>query len=913
MHKVFDPKLFRCDFPFEMIMSVVTTSDGMSIEGHFRNQGDYGALIWDSVDKWSHTSQKYNTNYDYSGIKLSYDFEYSGYVPGLGDEQRGPVITVTMLDGTMLHVRLWNYIVNRPLDDWEKASIYREGPIFNENPPPRLTFPRNRVPGNSNGFTGRIEIDFDNLYAGWSEWVWVGPYYNWQWAKSGTDITKDDHWVKVDPTQIKEIMWGFVPATYVDKSTTPLDGSQYFKAVFSNWTVSGAKSLGNPLVVEAHKVRLCDGYDDSYDVTPERLVDHFYNLGYREIINLYVGASHYYDKKAKKDANGKFVKNNKGQYIYELIQDHALNKAAAAWHLKLFQYAKARGFKEVIASIAFESVDLPDSWKQIAHDGEVGFTMWEPPTYFVSFTNSEAKEYYKKYVKEIVDLQAQAGLVPNIQVGEPWWWIVETKDKPCFYDAATVALYKAETGRDAPIITKTHASNYDNRFTKWLGDQNGKFTWMIRDTIKAHNPAAKCGVLFFPPAVLDTSRMGPMVAEVSFPVNYWKYPQLDYFQVEDYDYLIFDQKDHFGIYDVAADLLNYPISLTHYFSGFVLNHENPTSPLWQRITQAVIDGLERGFETFIWAGPEIRRDNWFAPKAASSDFFKPWLSSEVTTLAWCCRLELLDGTRIGFTSLDTDIILSDSVLGVGSQDLTYEAATGFTPTAIESSRDLAVDNLDIEGIIDSDKIKRNDLLTGRYDGAKLIIFICDWTNPRNKFHILRKGTLGKITIQKKDFQTEIRGLMQSYQQEMGISCQKTCRAVLGDSQCKVNLASYTASGTITSTANGVITTNLTQADGYFDYGVLVFTGGANKNTQVEVKEYKSKTVTFFIPPIHSVQVGDTFIISAGCDNNFSTCRNKFGNVTNFRGEPHVPGSDYLTGYATQGGANVSTTSRTWNR
>ena len=38
---------------------------------------------------------------------------------------------------------------------------------------------------------------------------------------------------------------------------------------------------------------------------------------------------------------------------------------------------------------------------------------------------------------------------------------------------------------------------------------------------------------------------------------------------------------------------------------------------------------------------------------------------------------------------------------------------------------------------------------------------------------------------------------------------------------------------------------------------------------------------------------DTFIVTAGCDKRFSTCRDRFENVLNFRGFPHIHGYFHL--------------------
>ena len=40
----------------------------------------------------------------------------------------------------------------------------------------------------------------------------------------------------------------------------------------------------------------------------------------------------------------------------------------------------------------------------------------------------------------------------------------------------------------------------------------------------------------------------------------------------------------------------------------------------------------------------------------------------------------------------------------------------------------------------------------------------------------------------------------------------------------------------------------------------------------------------------------------GCDRAFATCRDRFANVANFRGFPHIPGNDFVLRYPRQGDA-----------
>ena len=45
-----------------------------------------------------------------------------------------------------------------------------------------------------------------------------------------------------------------------------------------------------------------------------------------------------------------------------------------------------------------------------------------------------------------------------------------------------------------------------------------------------------------------------------------------------------------------------------------------------------------------------------------------------------------------------------------------------------------------------------------------------------------------------------------------------------------------------------------------------------------------------------------FQLVAGCDKTPETCHARFGNIVNFRGEPHIPGNDKVFSYPVQGGS-----------
>jgi uncharacterized phage protein (TIGR02218 family) len=87
------------------------------------------------------------------------------------------------------------------------------------------------------------------------------------------------------------------------------------------------------------------------------------------------------------------------------------------------------------------------------------------------------------------------------------------------------------------------------------------------------------------------------------------------------------------------------------------------------------------------------------------------------------------------------------------------------------------------------------------------------------------------------------------------------------------------------------------ASGWFSRGLLAFTAGANVGFKVEVKLHTADTsgpyLDLWQPAPNPIAVGDTFTVTAGCDKLIDTCDLRFNNAVNFRGFPHIPGSDFL--------------------
>ncbi|ARK07421.1 F5/8 type C domain protein [Sphingobium phage Lacusarx] len=158
------------------------------------------------------------------------------------------------------------------------------------------------------------------------------------------------------------------------------------------------------------------------------------------------------------------------------------------------------------------------------------------------------------------------------------------------------------------------------------------------------------------------------------------------------------------------------------------------------------------------------------------------LQSEVTTLCTCLRIVRQDGLELGFTTHDTDLTIDG---------LVYETANGFDATAISSAADMSVDNMDIVGVLDSDKIKVEDIRNRLFDLAKVYVFEVNYENLAAGKIPLRRGWFGEAVVAPNgQYSIELRGMLQALLHENIEVFTPECRADFCDSRCKLSKADF---------------------------------------------------------------------------------------------------------------------------
>ncbi len=535
----FDPRFWTVNFPRPMMAAVTTTApDALRVDAVFYTSGDLAGLIWEAEDRFDHPLLGYETARDFRGCRLDFRWRSAGLLPL--DAVNGPVLTIEGRDATgaarAWYVRLWNYAVGTPED-------------------------------------ARISLDFAKLSGGFllpdeGDPVWAG------------DV--DRMFVSLVPRGFdggNRVLAAPVEA-WVELTQMVCDGP-------------GAVLAIGDVVLPEHSLAIASGYDDSYHLTPARLLRNALLLGYRGSIVHYLGMSHYLRLEA-----------NSGGF-YASLAGGVLNVAAAAWQRDFAERAKALGY-EVIWSLSYELFDAHcwGDWKQRAWDGSPALTGWKPPSTLLSPAHDGAMGYLRAVAVAVMEIAVGAGLAPKFQVGEPWWWVTP-EGRPCLYDDAA----KRALGGAPVEIASVHAvtTSAQRALLDAAGALLAASTTALVAAVRAVAPTVETHVLVYLPSVLAND--APEVRRANVPVG-WAYPAFDVLQLEDYDFVVAGNVAGTARAVAAAQgRLGYPTAKTHYFSGFVLRPDQFAD--WREIEAAALAAQARGVaRSFVWALPQVLRDGF---------------------------------------------------------------------------------------------------------------------------------------------------------------------------------------------------------------------------------------------------------------------------------------------------------------
>lgn len=538
----FDPRFWSIDFARPMMASLITTApDALRLDLEFHHTDALAGLIWESEDRFDHPLLAYGTDRDYSRTTLRFQWRSGGVMPL--DAVSGPTLTIEGRDAAGVarswYVRVWNYAEGTPED-------------------------------------AVITLPFSDLQGGWDISAGLDPVHP-------SDI--DRMFISVVPPDFDAAAHNLLPARvdgWVEVTGFVCDGDRPMLEV-------------GDILLPPHDLGMATAYDDSYNLTPARLLRNIRGLGYREAIVHYVGMSHYF---RLADTGGT-----------ELLADPAtpLCTPAEAWHRAYFSECAVQGYSP-IPSLSYElfAQHCPPAWQQRFFDGSPALTGWIPPSTLLSPANDSAMLYLQTVAARFVQLLLETGNAVSFQIGEPWWWTT-TAGTICLYDDAA----KLAFGGGPPAIPDLRQPLDTDQLG--LLDQAGALlaqsTADLRQSVlDAASGNGEVMLLLFTPTVLDEAM--PELRRANMPPG-WAWPQYDRLQLEDYDWLTSGAEAlRRSAYEIIAQRLNYPLDRQDYLSGFVLQAEDAFE-YWRRIDAGIEEAIARGVDRqFVWALPQVTRDGY---------------------------------------------------------------------------------------------------------------------------------------------------------------------------------------------------------------------------------------------------------------------------------------------------------------
>lgn len=271
--------------------------------------------------------------------------------------------------------------------------------------------------------------------------------------------------------------------------------------------------------------------------------------------------------------------------------------------------------------------------------------------------------------------------------------------------------------------------------------------------------------------------------------------------------------------------------------------------------------------------------------------FAAHIASGATTLCWCWRIVRRDGVVLGFT--DHDLALS-------FDDTSFEPAHGLDGSEAVERQGAQTQTSEVLGILHSDAITEDDILLGRYDGARVESWRVNWRDVSERA-LIRADTIGEIVREDGVFRAELRSGQHALNTPKGRLYQHLCDARLGDARCGIDLyqSAYRTAAAIAEIIDA--TTVLFEgldgfADGWFTHGFVRWSSGRRDGVEDAIARHSGNVLAFSEPVGDWISSGDTLTIHVGCDKQFGTCRAKFANGVNFQGFPHIPGTDFVLRY-----------------
>jgi len=237
----------------------------------------------------------------------------------------------------------------------------------------------------------------------------------------------------------------------------------------------------------------------------------------------------------------------------------------------------------------------------------------------------------------------------------------------------------------------------------------------------------------------------------------------------------------------------------------------------------------------------------------------------------------------------------------------YFPGFGVSGSNVEQSGTFDASNQEILGVFDTDafvtsyngaSITLEDVSAGFFRGAKVVEAIIDWYYPwlvyeYNTYYV------GDVKYDDQRWNVELLGLESRLDVVRGKTISNRCGYVYGKGDCAptgVFSATFTVAEISEQRIYFRVSTLNPQYTGYYDNGVIQWTGGDNLNfyslISLYVYDASQSWITLLEPTVYDISVGDAATMTRACQKTFEDCV-LHGMYARFDGVPDPPGEDAL--------------------
>ena len=251
----------------------------------------------------------------------------------------------------------------------------------------------------------------------------------------------------------------------------------------------------------------------------------------------------------------------------------------------------------------------------------------------------------------------------------------------------------------------------------------------------------------------------------------------------------------------------------------------------------------------------------------------------VTNLALCLEVLFASGEKICITDVKHKVLLQEQLY----YPVLLQHSFNFVKVVNQPDQPD-----DISFTIDSEFLSTSDVMEGKLYAAQIKVQLVDYV--LNKSYFCKSYDVMEVIHDSSDkFFISMKPKSNKINNFLNQHFSPICRAEFCDERCKLNKKDFSVEGQIIK----LIDTNTfkwlakIKEHSYYIGGKFLLTNGVHCGQEFTILESMGQNLKINLPLQVKLKVGDQFIITAGCDKHLDTCRDKFSNVINFRGEPFI--------------------------